>query len=37
MNLGQTEMKKKSPEIITHKIFETNSSFEVKYGTIGKF
>ena len=33
---GEVEFKKKLPETMTHKIFETNSSFHVKQCTTGK-
>ena len=34
--LGGNRMRFFFPETITHKIFETNSSFHVKKGTTGK-
>ena len=33
---GELESKRKFPEIVTHKIFEINSSFHVKWRTTGK-
>ena len=35
--LGQFRIKKLFPGTIIHKIFETNSSFHVKYWNMGKF
>ena len=33
---GELELKKRFPETMTHKIFETNSSFHAKWRTMGK-
>ena len=33
--MRRVRIKKKFPETITHKIFETNSGFHLKWGTTG--